>query len=83
MTPPTARSEQFEASGGHRHPVKEDDVENDPADRKETGDDAQHRSADRHVGRHGEDEDRDQIGHDHGDNRRNMSLDAPARDQDQ
>ncbi|MGY4414540.1 hypothetical protein ACVWW4_006276 [Bradyrhizobium sp. LB7.1] len=44
---------------------------------------AQHRSADRHVGRHGEDEDRDQIGHDHGDDRRNMSLDAPARDQDQ
>ena len=54
--------QQFEPAGRNRDAVEKDDVQHDPADREEAGDDAEQRGADRHVGRHREDEDRDEVG---------------------
>ena len=58
----------------HRQPVEENHVQDDPADGKHAGDDAEERRADGKAGRHGEQEDGDRDRRHQGDDGGNMGL---------
>jgi hypothetical protein len=75
--------QDFESAVRHRQSVEEDDVEHDPADGEEARHRAERRRPQRHVGRHGEDEDRDEVGDDQRDDRGVVRLDLVGCDQRQ
>jgi hypothetical protein len=67
----------------HRQPVHEDDVEHDPADRKEADDRAEDAGADREPRWHREQEDGDDDHDEECNKRGEMSLDRSGGDQDE
>ena len=75
--------QQVETPGCDREAVEEDDVQDDPADREEPGHHPEQTGANRHAGRHGEDEYRDEIGGDQRNDGGDMRLDLAACDQNQ
>jgi hypothetical protein len=67
----------------YRQPVEENDVEHDPADREEAGDGAKHGRAQRHVGRHREDKNGDEVGDDQRNDCRDVRLDLVGCDENE
>ena len=83
VTPPMVVCRISKAPCLHGQPIKEDDVEHDPADGEKAGHGSQDGGAQRHPGRHGEQKNRNEVGNDERNDRRDMRLDLVACDQDQ
>src|SRR5580765_1182567 len=66
--------ESLEYAPFHGQPVKENDIQDDPADREKAGDCAERGCAQRHVSWHSEDDDGNQISDDKRNDRCDVSL---------